>query len=144
MTQSSIYYYKPNKFVEYIKTITDKNIGVPEALGTFRELKVLPKEFKTMTVQHLADKTKEILDLFRELRTRMEPESPKLPYSKKQREQELVDELAQDFDVDTSIARAKAIVYQWPSPEEQDRFSSQIFSPVIEVAIAPRKVHIRC
>ena len=39
MTQSSIYYYKPNKFVEYIKTITDKNIGVPEALGTFRELK---------------------------------------------------------------------------------------------------------
>ncbi|MGA9842221.1 MAG: hypothetical protein WBQ25_07890, partial [Nitrososphaeraceae archaeon] len=55
-------------------------------------------------------------------------------------EQELVDELAQDFDVDTSIARAKAIVYQWPSPEEQDRFSSQIFSPVIEVAIAPRKV----
>ena len=78
-----------------------------------------------MTVRHLADKTKEILDLFRELRTRMEPESPKLPYSEKQREQELVDELAQDFDVDTSVARSKVIVYQWPSPEEQDRFSSQ-------------------
>ncbi len=140
MTQSSIYYYKPNKFVEYIKTITDKNIGVPEALGTFRELKVLPKEFKTMTVRHLADKTKEILDLFRELRTRMEPESPKLPYSKKQREQELIDELAQDYNVDSSVARARVIVYQWPSPKEQDRFSSQIFNPIIEVAIAPRKI----
>ena len=140
MTESSIYYYMPNKFVEYIKTITDKNIGVPEALGTFRELKVLPKEFKTMTVQHLADTTKEILDLFRELRARMEPESPKLPYSKKQREQELVDELAQDFDVDSSVARARVIVYQWPSPKEQDRFSSQIFNPIIEVAIAPRKI----
>jgi CHAD domain-containing protein len=94
MTQSSIYYYKPNKFMEYIKTITNKSIGVPEALGTFRELKVLPKEFKTMTVQHLADKTNKILDLFTQLRSRMEPESPKLPYSKKQREQELINELA--------------------------------------------------
>src|ERR1051325_10728125 len=123
MTLSSIYYYKPNKFVEYIRTITDKNIGISEALGTFRELKVLPKEFKTMTVQHLADKTNKILDLFTQLRTRMEPESPKLPYSKKQREQELINELAQDFDVDASLARAKVIVYQWPSSEKQDRFS---------------------
>jgi hypothetical protein len=140
MTQSSIYYYKPNKFVEYIRTITDKSIGISEALGTFRELKMLPKEFKTMTVQHLADKSNKILDLFTQLRTRMEPESPKLPYSKKQREQELINELAQDFDVDARLARAKVVVYQWPSSEKQDRFNSQIFNPILEVAIAPRKM----
>ncbi len=114
-------------------------MGVPKALATFRELKVLPKEFKTMTIQQLVDNTEKIRYLFTELRARMQPESPKLPYNKKARERELIQDLAQNYEIDVNEARAKVVIYTWPSEHEHDRFSSQIFNPIIEVAIAPRR-----
>ena len=63
----SIYFYSKNSFREYIKTITDKTKSVPEVLATFRELKVLPKEFETMTDKQLAHDDEKIMYLFTEL-----------------------------------------------------------------------------
>jgi hypothetical protein len=136
--QESIYFFTKHQFTEYIKTITRKAISVPEALTTFRELKVLPKEFKTMTVQQLSDNTAKIMQLFTELRTRMKPECAKLPYNRKAREQELVQDLAENYRIDINAARIKIVIESWPPKPDRDQFRSRIFSYILEVAIAPR------
>jgi hypothetical protein len=135
---SSIYYYTEHKFTEYIKTITNKNIGIPEALDTFRERTVIPKRFRDMTISELSSNNEEIRNLFRELRNRMEPESPRLRNGK-QRERELIEELGLDYEVDTKEAKGKVVTVQHPPPEQQDRYTSQIFNFTLEVAIGPRK-----
>ena len=71
-----------SEFRDYINGITDKSITVQEALGTFREVKCLPKKYlvdiegnKTVIVGDIAYKNNQIKDLFNELRKRMQLEN---------------------------------------------------------------------
>lgn len=144
MVQSSIYYYTEHKFTEYIKTITDKDIGIPEALDTFRERTAIPKRFTDMSISQLSSNNYEIINLFKELRNRMAPESPR-SRNGKQRGRELIEELAQDYNIDANAARARVITTQYPSQSGQyrDRNTSQIFNFTLEIAIAPKKTNLR-
>ena len=96
MTQDSIYYYKPGEFRNFNRRIDDKSLSVSEALSPFREIKCLGNEFKKITIQELIDKPSLIPELSKALRNGIAPESKfKLPYKKEEREQELIENLAE-------------------------------------------------
>ena len=87
-----------SEFRDYINGITDKSITVQEALDTIREVKCLPKKYLVVegnkTVQDIAYKNKQVTELFTALRKGMQPESLNLPFKIKDREKQLVDQLA--------------------------------------------------
>lgn len=63
-----------------------------------------------MTIQELSDNPSSILDLSNALRAGMKPESKfKLPYKKEQREQELIDNISENYAIDKSKAKAKIV-----------------------------------
>jgi hypothetical protein len=131
--QDSIYYYKSSDFRAFIQTITDKTVAVPDVLATFREVRCLPKKFIQMTVQELSDKTSLIQEVFRALRAGMQPESKfKLPYKKESREQELIENIAENYKIDTKKAKAKVITQHYKDEEGRE------FNYALEVVIAPR------
>src|SRR5215211_133629 len=136
MQQDSIYYYKPSGFREYIRTIADKSITISHALSTFRELKCLPERYKQMTVHELLLSTispQLIQELYNALRAGMQPESKfKLPYKKADREKELLDSIAENYDIDTNKAQAKVVTGHYDD-------GTQVFNYALEVVIAPRK-----
>jgi hypothetical protein len=143
--QDSIWYYKYHQFKEYIRTVTDKSITLPEALGTFRELKCLPSHFKQMTVGELASKDNShlILELFEVFRKRMQPESrSKLPFNKKEREQELILDIVAKYNrdahkIDIENARAKVVTGHYPPHSINIDNNTQVFNYWLEVVIAP-------
>ena len=131
--QDSIYYYKYSDFRAFIQTITDKTVAVSDVLATFREVKCLPKEFRQMTVQELSDKPSLIQEVFRALRSGMQPESKfKLPYKKESREQELIENIAENYNIDTEKAKAKVITQHYKDEDGRE------FNYALEVVIAPR------
>jgi hypothetical protein len=133
MQQDSIWYYKPGQFKEYIKTIADKSMTVSDALVTFRELKCLPARFKQMTVHELASSTEEIQALYKALRDGMQPESKfKLPYKRKAREIEIIQDIAESFDIDTEKAQSRVVTGHYNDGVRE-------FNYAIEIAVAPRK-----
>ena len=91
-----------SEFRDYINGITDKSITIQDALDTIREVKCLPNKYlisegnnnETITVQDIAYKNKLIAELFTALRKRMQPESLNLPFKIKDREKQLLDQLA--------------------------------------------------
>jgi hypothetical protein len=100
--QDSIYYFKPGLFRDFIRSIADKTVTVSDALYTFREVKCLPDTFRKMTIEEISSTPQSIQDLYNTLKAGMQPETkPKLPYKKAEREQELIDSLAEQFDIDT-------------------------------------------
>jgi hypothetical protein len=98
-----------------------------------------------MTVQEIVKDPKLMQALFEKLRL-MSPESKfKLPYryTKKEREQELIDNLAENYSIDKSRAHARVVVgtckeYD-PSQVDGDERPLRIFNYALEVAIAPRR-----
>jgi hypothetical protein len=135
MPQDSIYYRKPGGLREYIKRISDKSITVLEAFSTFREIRVLPSKFKDMTVQTLSDSPKLMQELSKGLIDRMQPESKyNLPYKKAEREKELIESVAEVYDVDKTKAQSKVVTGHYKDPN-----STQEFNYAIEVVVAPRK-----
>src|SRR5438874_2388142 len=89
-----------SEFRDYINGITDKSITIQDALDTIREDRCLPKKYlisqenKKTTVQDIAYNNKQIAELFDALRRGMQPESPNLPFKAKDREKQLLDQLA--------------------------------------------------
>jgi hypothetical protein len=88
-----------SEFRDYINSIAIKSITIQEALNTFREVQCLPKKYlviegKPLTVQDIAYKNKQITELFTALRKGMQPEALNLPFKIKDREKQLVNQLA--------------------------------------------------
>jgi len=134
MAQDSIYYYKPGEFRNFIRRIDDKSLTVSEALSPFREIKCLGSKFKRMTIQELADNPKSIPELSKALRNSMAPESKfKLSYKKKEREQELIENLAENYAIDLNKATAKVVTGHYKNNK-----TGQEFNYALEVALAPR------
>lgn len=137
MTQDSIYYFGIGEFKNFIQRIDDKTLTVAEALSTFRETENLSNRSKQMTVQQLVDQPKLILKLVSELRKVKEPESRfKLPYKKADREQELIQDLADNYEIDTAKAKAKIVSGHYKDAKAKQ--FPQEFNYYLEVAIAPR------
>jgi hypothetical protein len=129
----SIWYYKPGQFREFIKTIHDKSVTVSDALTQFREVKCLPTRFKQMTVKELSSNTEEIQAMYTALRAGMEPESKfKLPYKRKAREIEIIQDIAEDYDIDKDKAQSRVVTGHYND-------GVRAFNYSIEVAVAPRK-----
>lgn len=134
MNQDSIYHYKQGEFKNFIHRIDDRSLRVSEALGEFREIKCLTNNFKQMTIQELADDPRLIVDLTSALRNGMAPESRfRLPYKTQDREQELIQNLANNYAIDIKKAKAKIVTRHY-----RDERTGQEFNYALEVIIAPR------
>jgi len=135
MPQDSIYYHKPGGLREYIKRISNKSITIPQAFSTYREIRVLPSKFRDMTVQTLSDSSNLMQEFSKVLTSGMQPESKyRLPYKKAEREKELIESVAEVYDIDKSKAQSKVVTGHYKDPD-----SAQEFNYAIEVAVAPRK-----
>ena len=124
MTQDSIRYFKGiGEFKHLIQRIDDRTQTVAEALSTFRETKCLSNTFKQMTVQQLMDEPRLIRDLAEALRNGMEPQSQfKLPYKKAEREQELIEDLAMNYQIDRKRATAKIVTGHYKNENTKQEF----------------------
>jgi hypothetical protein len=141
------------EFRDYINGIQDKSITIQEALGTIREVRCLPKKYlivadevnKITIVQDIAYKNRQIAELFTALRKGMQPESPNMPFRKKDRERQLIDQLAKykKGRIDLENAHAKVAVGHFPSPLNTNEKAKEVsinersFYYWIEAAIAP-------
>ncbi|MGC1932100.1 MAG: hypothetical protein WA667_24270 [Candidatus Nitrosopolaris sp.] len=131
----SIYYYKPGGFKQYFRTITDQSLLVLDALAGFKEIKCLPKRFKELTIQQVSDDPKLIAEIQQALRDGMQPESKyKLPYDKEERQKEIIDSIAEVFDIDRKNTQCKVVTGIY-----KDDKTGQQFPYAVEIAIAPRK-----
>ena len=135
MTQDSIRYFKGiGEFKHLIQRIDDRTQTVAEALSTFRETKCLSNTFKQMRVQNLIDEPRLIIDLAEALRNGMEPQSQlKLPYKKTEREQELIEDLAMNYQIDRKRATAKIVTGYYKNEN-----TKQEFPYYLEAVMAPR------
>lgn len=127
----SIWYHKPGEFRQLIHGF-DKSITVTEALGEFREFRTVSKEFKPMTIQEIVDNNL-IEDLANSLLAGMKAESKfQLQYSKQERIQELIENLADRFYIDKNKAEVKIVTGRYKNPDMW-----QTFSYCLEAMIAP-------
>ena len=75
---------------------------------------------------------REIQALYNALRAGMQHESKfKLPYNKTTREKEIIQDIAEDYDIDTQKAKSKVITGRYDD-------GIQVFNYALEIAIAPR------
>ncbi len=131
----SIYYYKRGEFKHYFRTITDQSIRVLDALAGFREIKCLSKRLRELPVQQVSDDPKLIAELYQALRDGMQPESKyKLPYDKEERQKEIVDNIAESYDIDRKNTQCKVVTGYY-----KDDKTGQQFPYAVEIAITPRK-----
>lgn len=131
---TSIHWQSLKEFKTYIKRIADQSIPVSDALEMYRELRVMPKKFRQMTVQDLSDNPKLIEELSNALKSGMQPETRfKLGCTTKFREQELIKNLARRYDIDTVNTKAKVITSVYRDTE------GRTISYVFECVFAPRK-----
>jgi hypothetical protein len=131
----SVYYYKPGGFKQFFRTITDKSLLVSDALAGFREIKCLPERLKDITVEQVSDDPKLIAEIYRALRDDTKPESKyKLPYDKEERQKEIVDNIAEVYNIDRENTQCKVVTGIY-----RDDKTGQQFPYAVEIAIAPRK-----
>jgi len=131
----SIYYYKRGEFKQYFRTITDQSILVSDALAGFREIKCLPKRLRELTVPQVSEDPKLIAEVYHALRDGMQPESKyKLLYDKEERQKEIVDSIAESYDIDRNNTQCKVVTGYY-----KDDKTGQQFPYAVEIAIAPRK-----
>jgi hypothetical protein len=146
----SVWRFTFSEFRDYINGIQDKSITIRRALDTFREVKCLPYnlvgsvEGSTTTVQDIAYNNKQIEVLFTALRKGMQPESLILPYKIKDREKQLVDQLAKykKGRINLENAHAKVAVGHflpllYSSEKAKVGINERSFHYWIEAAIAP-------
>jgi hypothetical protein len=130
----SVYYYKSGEFKQYIRTITDKSLLVSDALAGFREITCLPKRLGEMTVQEVSDDPKLIEEIYHALIDGMPAESKyKLPYDKEERQKEIVDNIAEVFDIDRENTQSKIVTTIY-----KDDKTGQHVPYAVEFAITPR------
>jgi hypothetical protein len=130
----SIYYFKRGEFKNYFQGIYDKSMLISDALATFREVRYLPNKFKQMTVQQVADDPSLIGEIYEGLK-KMKPQSKyKLPYEKEDRQLELIENVAENYNIDKEHTEAKIV-----TTHHKDEDTGREFNYSIEVVMAPRK-----
>ena len=131
MWNTSLWWYKPGEFKQFINVISDKSILVPESLANFREVNQMPRKFKQMTVQEVSTSPDLIIELLNS-RTNMPAETKfKLGCKKAYRKKQLIDSLAENYEIDVNEAKAEVVLNCHSDP-------IQIFPYVLEVVIALR------
>ena len=81
------------------------------------------------------DDPKLIAEVYQALRDGMRPESKyKLPYNKEERQNEIVDSIAESYDIDRKNTQCKVVTGYY-----KDDKTGQQFPYAVEIAIAPRK-----
>jgi len=130
----SIYYFKRGEFKNYFQGIYDKSMWVSDALATFRELRYLPNKFKQMMVQQVVDSPSLIGEIYEGLK-KMKPESKyKLPYKKEDRQVELIENIAENYNIDKEHTQTKIV-----TRHHKDEDTGREFNYLLEAVIAPRK-----
>jgi hypothetical protein len=132
--RDSIYYFKRGEFKNYFQGIYDKSMWVSDALATFRELRYLPNKFKQMMVRQVADDPSLIDEIYEGLK-KMKPQSKyKLPYKKEDRQVELIENIAENYNIDKEHTQAKIV-----TRHHKDEDTGREFNYLLEAVIAPRK-----
>jgi hypothetical protein len=103
-------------------------------LATFRELKYLPNKFKQMTVQQVADDPSLIDEIYEGLK-KMKPQPKyKLPYKKEDQQVELIENIAENYNIDKEHTQAKIV-----TRHHKDEDTCREFNYLLEAVIAPRR-----
>jgi hypothetical protein len=119
-------------FRQFIRNLVNKSMSMSHALAGFRELPILPKKLGQLIVEEVTAKTELIEQIYRALK-KMRPETRyKLPYDKKEREKEIIDNIAESFGIDKKNAHCKILTGCHREGERQ-------FPYAIEIALAPLK-----
>jgi hypothetical protein len=134
--EDSAWHISQRNFRAFINAIPDKSITVADAIPTYRELRVLPKEFKNMTVQELTADDPELINKVHKLlrdETKMQyPSKFKLPYKKSEREEELKQIIAEQYNIDVEKAKVKIVdTGRWGNADIKFNFA-------LEALIAPK------
>ncbi len=130
----SIYYFKRGEFKNYFQGIYDKSMLVSDALATFREVRYLPNKFKQKMVQQVVDDPSLIGQIYEGLK-KMKPQSQyKLAYKKEDRQVELIENVAENYNIDKKHTQAKIV-----TTHHKDEDTGREFNYSLEVVIAPRK-----
>jgi hypothetical protein len=132
---NSIRYYRGiTAFRHFLKNITDQSMLLSDALSDFREIIVLPKRLGDLYVEQVSDDSNLIKEIDQALKKMPAETKYKLPYNKKEREKEIVDNIAEVHDIDRKNAQCKVI-----KGYHKDEKTGQEFPYAIEIAMAPRK-----
>jgi hypothetical protein len=119
-------------FRQFIRNLVNRSMSMSHALAEFREVSMLPKRLGQLTVEEVSTKTELIEQIYRALK-KMRPETTyKLPYDKKEREKEIIDNIAESFVIDKKNAHCKILTGYHRDGERQ-------FPYAIEMALAPLK-----
>lgn len=131
MWNTSLWWYKPGEFRQFINVISDKSILVSESLANFREVNQLPRKFKQMTSQEVSANPGLILELLNS-RINMPAETKfKLGCKKAYRGKQLVGSLAEIYEIDVNKAKAEIVLSYYSD-------FNQTYPYALEVVIAPR------
>jgi hypothetical protein len=132
--RDSIYYFKRGEFKNYFQGIYDKSMWVSDALATFREVRHLPNKFKQIMVQQVVDDPSLIGEIYEGLK-KMKPQSKyKLPFKKEDRQVELIENIAENYNIDKDHTQAKIV-----TGRHKDEDTDREFNYLLEAVIAPRK-----
>jgi len=128
---TSLWDYKKGGFRQLVNTISDKSLLIPQALANFREVEQLPRKFKLMKVLEISANPNLILELWNS-RTNMPAEKEyRLGSKKAYREKQLIESLAENYQIDTKLAKSKVVLGCYSDDE-------RTFCYALEGAIAPR------
>jgi hypothetical protein len=132
---TSIYNYKGLvDFRQFVRNIVDKSIAVSDALAGFREISFLPKRLGQLTVEQATIRIELIEEIYHALK-KMKPETRyKLPYDKRERQQEIIANIAENHEIDMNKAYCEI-----KTGYCKDDKTGQQFPWAIEIAMAQRK-----
>lgn len=132
---TTIYNYKGlADFRQFVRNITEKSRTMFDVLAGFREVTILPKRLGQLTVEEVTTTTDLIEEIYKELK-KMKPETRyKLPYGKEERQREIIDNIAENHEIDMKRAYCQIL-----TGYHKDDKTGQQFPWAIEIAMAQRK-----
>jgi hypothetical protein len=142
--EDSIYHYRSGLFRDYIEVIADRDATVIDILrrARIREAKCLPKHLAELKIDKLRHNSQVIKQVFYSLRNGMQPMSKlPLPYTIDERRQELIDNLANAYDIAKSRAKCRIVKGHYDKgTSSNDELN---FHYIIEIVAAPYKDEFR-
>jgi hypothetical protein len=143
--EDSIYHYLPAAFRDYVEVIADRDAIVIDILqrARIRETKCLPKNLAKLKIEELRHNPHQIKQVYDALRHGMQPMSKlSLPYTKEERRQELIDNLAATHNIVKSKAKCRVVKGHYNAGT---RANSELnFHYVFEIVAAPYRDESGC
>jgi len=132
---TSIHNYKGlSDFRQFVRNITEKERTISDVLAGLREISYLPKRLAQLTVEQVKANTDLIEEIYKALK-KMKPEIRyKLPYDKRERQQEIIANIAESHEIDKNRAYCEIKTGYY-----KDDRTDQQFPWAIEIAMAQRK-----